>query len=112
MTFCSGATRVTSKGGWPSATMETQHSSASSLPLRRTVNVPEGTPRKAACATGEDRAIFSVVGLGLLGAFPSSEAGTVWAGEGAALGGLELGADPEGAVVSVAGAGAFVLFSI
>src|ERR1700745_514945 len=111
MTFCSGATRVTSKGGWPSATMESQHSSASSLPLSRTVNVPEGTPCKAACATGEDCAIFSVVGIGVLGALPSFEAGTVWAGEGAALGGPEPGRDPEGVVVSVAG-GAFVLFSI
>ena len=68
---------MTSTGGWLSATMETQHSSASSLPLSRTVNVPEGTPCRAACATGEDRAIFSVVGIGVLGALPSLEAGAV-----------------------------------
>src|ERR1700751_1859142 len=109
MTFCSGATSVTSTGDWPSATMEAQHSSASLLPLSRTVNVPEGTPCKAACATGEDRATFSLVGIGVLGALPSFAPGTVWGGEGAPRGGPEPGGDPEGVVVSVAGAGALVL---
>src|SRR5215472_13591780 len=68
MSFSIGADRIVSVAGWPSTTIETQHSSASLFPLSNTVNIPGGTAvdnEEAFCTAcaAEDGDPFDGIGL-------------------------------------------------